>query len=835
MIAADNFGYPDGNLAGQTGGTGWTAEWVNSVGVPTVANGRVQIDSTSGQQAARTVNYQFKADGRVLWMRFASIISSEATTEDTSTYGGVGFYSGEEEKMLVGKAWGYGYTWALIAGGVNAFSTNSLRTASVVYVRISFAPEGDDQLDMWVNPANPSALESVTPDATRTVADLSFDTVRLRGGMGISVKESWKFDDFALADSLADITVPVPAPNILVDPVATSVLPGGNAFFNVSAVGTGLGYQWYQDSTKLADGGVFSGTKTSQLTLSGVTSANAGGYTCVVTNSTGSATSMAANLTVAAVATFANQTPADGSVSVLTNAVVSVQVSEGAFLDTTAIRMSINGNAVTPVITVVDQTATVAAPADLVLASGAQQTAKVWLTDRNGNSFTNSWDFRTGFAALPAVLPGPFKVANGGPGLTIFTTAGEGWLGANYDASANRTFFVRFSATFHDMNGESGSGGCYGGLELYNGDSERFLMGNNWASLNWSIAATVPDSDLNPVVGIVMDEWHTIVARIQFHGGTDDSLAVWLDPDFTQSLDVQPQTPLEFTGDFSFDNIHLRCGNGTANVEFTNIICAATATEIGFAGAAEAQLANISPADGVLSASVSSPLSVDVIKGSYALKTSSVVMKLDEKTVTPVITDNAGILNISYQPAANFEAGSFHSWSLSIQDNGGQTYSGAWTFTCDIYPSLPMTNTESYTISGGGSGQVIYTADNGWIHGNYGNASTNTLFISFSITYHDVNGETGGGGCYGGVELYNGDSERFLMGNNWASVNWSVAVTAPDTDMIPVTPIVLEETHVIVAKLAFAPGASDTVSVWLDPDFSASSAESVGETTIGIG
>lgn len=819
IIVSDNFSYPDGNLADNNGGTGWGSSWANNEGVPTVVNGRVNISATSGQQAMRTIPMQFKGDGSTLWLRFAAIAASDSTDNNTSTYGGVGFYLGDQELLLIGKTWGHDYVWATAAGGDNAYSTAPLRTASVVYARLQYVVDSDDKLDIWVNPADPASLESTPPDASRTAADLSFDTIRLRAGSGISVNESWRFDDLVLATSLADVASPVPAPSILSDPADASVLPGGKASFTTAAAGVNIGYQWYFGSTKLTESATVAGVKSSQLTLSGATSANAGQYTCVVTNVSGSATSKAATLVVQAVPTFANQTPASNAISIATNTTVSVQVSEGAFLDTKAIHMSVNGITVTPVITVNDLTATVTAPATTVLAASAQQVIIVWLTDINGNSFTNTWNFRTGSVSLPAVIPGPYTVGNGGSGLSIFTPSGDAWLSTNYNENANRTLFVRFSAAFLDLNGETGSGGGFGGLELYEDGNERFLMGNNWGSLNWSVAATVPDSDMNPATPVVLGEWHTVAAKFEFLGGLSDKVSVWLDPDFTQPLDGQPQTPVEFSGNFSFNTINLRCGNGTAQASFSNIVCAATSTGVGFAAAAQPQFANITPADSAPSASIASVIGLDVIKGSSSLNLSSLVLKVDDKPVTPQVAQNSGNLTVSYQPTTRFTAASYHSCLFSIQDGSGQTYSTTWSFTCDSYPSLPLTNTESFFVSDGGTGTTIFSKDNEWIRGQYTATATNTLYLRFSATFHDVNGENGGGGCYGGLELYNGNSERFLIGNNWASVNWSVAVTAPDTDMNPVTPIVPEEKHTIVAKFEFTGSTSDTVSVWLDPDF----------------
>ena len=75
-------------------------------------------------------------------------------------------------------------------------------------------------------------------------------------------------------------------------PVSMTGGTGDSVTFTVGATGSGLAYQWSQN------GSAISGATGSSLTLNGVTSANAGSYTVLVSNSTGSETSTAGILTV---------------------------------------------------------------------------------------------------------------------------------------------------------------------------------------------------------------------------------------------------------------------------------------------------------------------------------------------------------------------------------------------------------------------------------------------------------------------------------------------------------------------------------------------------------
>src|SRR5439155_57681 len=73
-------------------------------------------------------------------------------------------------------------------------------------------------------------------------------------------------------------------------PVSLTNCPGTSATFSVSASGTALGYQWYKGGSALA------GQTGSSLSLSGVSSADAGTYSVVVSGACGSTTTNSVSL-----------------------------------------------------------------------------------------------------------------------------------------------------------------------------------------------------------------------------------------------------------------------------------------------------------------------------------------------------------------------------------------------------------------------------------------------------------------------------------------------------------------------------------------------------------
>jgi hypothetical protein len=87
-------------------------------------------------------------------------------------------------------------------------------------------------------------------------------------------------------------------PTIVVEPTAQTVAHGSNATFSVTAAGSSLVYLWNKGTTALSNGGRISGATSSALTISAVIDADAGSYSCLITNSGGSTNTSAVALTV---------------------------------------------------------------------------------------------------------------------------------------------------------------------------------------------------------------------------------------------------------------------------------------------------------------------------------------------------------------------------------------------------------------------------------------------------------------------------------------------------------------------------------------------------------
>lgn len=111
------------------------------------------------------------------------------------------------------------------------------------------------------------------------------------------------------ADAVLTVNSALVAPSITTQPTPQSAPPGGTATFSVVATGTApLTYQWRKGSTNLTNDTRIAGATSATLTISGMTAADAGDYSVVVSNGVNpAATSTAASLVLGPVVTPTGQ------------------------------------------------------------------------------------------------------------------------------------------------------------------------------------------------------------------------------------------------------------------------------------------------------------------------------------------------------------------------------------------------------------------------------------------------------------------------------------------------------------------------------------------------
>jgi len=99
-------------------------------------------------------------------------------------------------------------------------------------------------------------------------------------------------------DSTNVVLVLAVGPTINIQPTNRTVALGSTATFTVGAAGTSLSYQWMKGITALSNGVRVSGATSSALSISSVVDADAGSYSCVITNNLGSTNTASVTLTV---------------------------------------------------------------------------------------------------------------------------------------------------------------------------------------------------------------------------------------------------------------------------------------------------------------------------------------------------------------------------------------------------------------------------------------------------------------------------------------------------------------------------------------------------------
>jgi hypothetical protein len=136
-------------------------------------------------------------------------------------------------------------------------------------------------------------LKNGTAIAGATSATLGFGSVQASDAGAYSVILSNSGGSITSSPDILMVKTSPFAPGIAAQPASQAVTTGANVTFTVAASGSGtLSYQWQKDGTAIT------GATGASYSITTTLPADAGSYTCVVTNSAGSSTSAAGTLTV---------------------------------------------------------------------------------------------------------------------------------------------------------------------------------------------------------------------------------------------------------------------------------------------------------------------------------------------------------------------------------------------------------------------------------------------------------------------------------------------------------------------------------------------------------
>jgi hypothetical protein len=206
-------------------------------------------------------------------------------------------------------------------------------TSAVAVLTVLSAPS------IVVPPASLSAAIGSNADFTVTAAGSTplnyqwqFNGTNLPGAVttalslvGLSLANAGSYavvvsNTFGVITSAPGVLTVLAPPVITAQPQSDTNIPAATASFTVGAGGSApLSYRWRFNGSPLSDGGRVAGSATATLTIAGLLSTDAGGYSVVVTNSVGSVTSQTASLTMLAPPTILTQ-PANATVMAGTTA-----------------------------------------------------------------------------------------------------------------------------------------------------------------------------------------------------------------------------------------------------------------------------------------------------------------------------------------------------------------------------------------------------------------------------------------------------------------------------------------------------------------------------------
>ena len=158
----------------------------------------------------------------------------------------------------------------------------------------------------------------------------------------------------------------------------------------------------------------------------------------------------------------------------------------------------------------------------------------------------------------------------------VFNTGNDtsDWIDTYGDSGFTGTLYYGFDFTVLNNAGESGGGGLFAGVQLYNGNSERIGAGNDWAPVNIGFVGGSGFADNETSTPYVVGQTYRLVVKVEFFGGDDDDLFLWVDP----ASEADPADAID-SGNTVFNNIRLRAGNSSGLVGFENIVFATTFAE----------------------------------------------------------------------------------------------------------------------------------------------------------------------------------------------------------------------------------------------------------------
>jgi endonuclease/exonuclease/phosphatase family metal-dependent hydrolase len=294
LLLNEPFAYSDGPLVTVSGGV-W-AHHSGSAGEVMVQSGRVFLSEANTEDVNASLAGQPYAPSGTTNVFYASF-----TVKFTSLPSSGGAYFAHFKDSSSGYR---ARIWALTSGagtgkfrlGISSTSGSAISATSPVdlnpnqdYTIVTRLVNNNSVATLWINPAAESDPSISTSDGVSTITVVSY-ALRENTGEG-----ALNIDNLRVGTTFADVYSggSGQSPAITLQAQNQTVTNGASVYFSINATGTPpLNFQWQSNGTNLP------GATSSNLTLTGVTFAQAGFYACVVTNAAGSTLSDPVSLSV---------------------------------------------------------------------------------------------------------------------------------------------------------------------------------------------------------------------------------------------------------------------------------------------------------------------------------------------------------------------------------------------------------------------------------------------------------------------------------------------------------------------------------------------------------
>jgi endonuclease/exonuclease/phosphatase family metal-dependent hydrolase len=293
VLLSDSFNYPDGPVVGAAG-----SPWIDhSSGTSAnIVSGQLQVDSARSEDISAPLVGQPYTTGSNVTL-FASFTIHFTTLPTTNGSHFAHFLNGSS--VFRCRIWASitnappGFFRLSIANGSSADATSAQLTNDLALntnYRVAARHEMATGIStLWIDPVSEASPGIVAADAPNAGTITAFAFRQSTGGGKVFV------DDFKVGTTFQDV-VPALAntpPSITTEPADAIVNEGDAVFFSVAAIGSEpLTYQWQFNGTNILN------AASSSLQFPIATNTLSGGYSVVVSNAAGTATSRTATLVV---------------------------------------------------------------------------------------------------------------------------------------------------------------------------------------------------------------------------------------------------------------------------------------------------------------------------------------------------------------------------------------------------------------------------------------------------------------------------------------------------------------------------------------------------------